>query len=65
MPPGEDGWVTIRKTMRTITMQGNNKTKPSGMDTAEFLRSLIRRLKNAKRGITMPFSLNALSRAEK
>lgn len=65
MEPGAEGWVTMRKTIRTITMHGNNKTKPRGIETEEFLLSLIRRRKNANLGITTPFSLNALSREER
>lgn len=61
--PEEEGWVMMRRNTRTITIQGNNRTKPSGIEIAEFLRSRIRRLKKANLGIMTPFSFETLSKA--
>jgi len=54
--PVEEGCVTMRRTIRTITIHGNRSTKPSGIEIAEFLLSRIRRLKKANFGIIKPFS---------
>jgi hypothetical protein len=57
--PGEEGWVTMRRTIRTITIHGNSSTNPNGIEIVEFLLSRIRRLKKANFGIVKPFSLEA------
>lgn len=54
--PGEEGCLTKRSRIRTITRHGNSKTKPSGIEMEEFPFSRIRRRKNANLGTARPFS---------
>lgn len=56
IPPGDEGCRTKRSRTRTITMHGNSKTKPRGIEIDELpLRRILRR-KKANREKLRPFS---------
>ena len=57
MRPEEDGCLTKRNRIRMTTMQGNSRTKPSGIDIDELPFIRILRRKNDHRGKLRPFSL--------
>jgi hypothetical protein len=57
MRPGEDGCLTKRKRIRVTTMQGNSRTKPSGIEIDELPFIRIRRRKNDNRGKPRPLSV--------
>lgn len=50
MRPGDDGCFTINTNIRIITMLGNSKTKPKGMEMEEFPRRRMRLFKTFKPG---------------
>ena len=47
---GEDGCRTMRRRIRAMTMHGNRRTTPSGIEMDELPRMRIRRRKKASRG---------------
>lgn len=62
MPPGDEGCRTKRSRTRTITMHGNSKTKPRGMEMDELPFKRIRRRKKANLERLRPFSREESSR---
>lgn len=48
--PGEEGCRTKRIKISVITINGNKRTNPKGIEMPEFPLSLIRRRKKARRG---------------
>lgn len=56
MEAGEEGCLTNNRTMSTMTMQGNKRTMPRGIEMEEFLLSRMRRRKKANFGNIPPFS---------
>jgi hypothetical protein len=55
-PPGFEGCRTTRTSIKIITMHGNRRTTPSGIDIFEFPRNRIRLRKNAN--LAVQFSLS-------
>lgn len=62
MRPGEDGCLTKRKRMKMTTIQGNNRTKPKGIDIDELPFIRILRRKNDSCDKPRPLSLLKSSR---
>lgn len=61
MPPGDAGWRTNRRSIKTITRHGNSNTNPRGIEMEELPFKRMRRRKKAKRWDPWPFSWEASS----